>query len=78
MNLATWAERNGVARVAAYRAAQGRVLVVVDAAEVGDDLLWDMSEILPLMGARLYGKRVAQNRATRAVAAAGVDEREAA
>lgn len=150
MNLAAWAERNGVARVTAYRwfhagllpvparkvgrlilvdelaseagaqpktavyarvssadqksdldrqvarvtswataeqipvdkvvteVAQGRELVVVDSAEVDDDLVWDMTEILTSMCARLYGKRAAQNRAKRAVAAAAVDDHEAA
>ncbi|CCK58626.1 Putative resolvase (fragment) [Mycobacterium canettii CIPT 140070010] len=53
-------------------------MVVVDSAEVDDDLVWDMTEILTSMCARLYGKRAAQNRAKRAVAAAAVDDREAA
>jgi predicted site-specific integrase-resolvase len=120
MNLATWAERNGVARVTAYRwfragllpspawrvgrlilvdepaggtglrhrtavyarvsSAQGRELIVVDSAEVDDDLVRDMTEILTSMCARLYGKRAAQNRAKRAVAAAAAaaDDREVA
>jgi len=39
--------------VQAALAAQGRELVVVDAAEVDDDLVWDMTEILTLMCARL-------------------------
>jgi predicted site-specific integrase-resolvase len=51
-------------------AAQGRELVVVDSSEVDDDLVRDMTEILTSMCARLYGKRAAANRATRAVAAA--------
>jgi predicted site-specific integrase-resolvase len=59
-------------------AAQGRELVVVDSAEVDDDLVRDMTEILTSMCARLYGKRAAQNRAKRAVAAAAADDREAA
>lgn len=60
-------------------AGQGRELVVVDTAEVDDDLVGDMTEILTLMCARLSGKRGAQNRAKRAVAAAaGVDDGEAA
>ncbi|OAT69360.1 hypothetical protein AWB85_21600 [Mycobacteroides immunogenum] len=132
MNLAAWAERNGVARVTAYRwfhsgrlpvpaqrvgrlilvndaaaetaqhrrtavyarvssadqkadldveaalAAQGRELVVVDSAEVDDDLVRDMTEILTSMCARLYGKRAAANRAKRAMTAAAVDDCEAA
>ena len=56
MNLATWAERNGVARVTVYR--------------------WFRSGVLPVPAqrARLYGKRAAQNRAKRALAAAASDE----
>ena len=65
MNLAAWAERNGVAWVTRIVVehrdrfcrlgseyvrtallAHGRELVVVDSAEVGDDLLRDMTEII--------------------------------
>ncbi|MXI80785.1 IS607 family transposase [Mycobacterium tuberculosis] len=70
--------RFGSEYVHAALAAQGRELVVVDSAEVDDDLVWDMTEILTSMCARLYGKRAAQNRAKRAVAAAAVDDHEAA
>src|SRR5258705_9867044 len=49
--------------VEAALAAQGRELVVVDSAEVDDDLVRDMTEILTSMCARLYGKRAAANRA---------------
>jgi predicted site-specific integrase-resolvase len=70
--------RFGSEYVQAALAAQGRELVVVDSAEVGDDLVRDMTEILTSMCARLYGKRAAQNRAKRAVAAAAADDREAA
>ncbi|HWF71305.1 MAG TPA: IS607 family transposase [Mycobacterium sp.] len=59
-------------------AAQGRELVVVDAAEVDDDLVRDMTEILTSMCARLYGKRAAQNRARRALAAAAIEDVEVA
>ncbi len=52
------------------QAARGRELGVVDAAEVDEDLVRDMTEILTLMCARLYGKRAAENRAERALAAA--------
>ncbi|KAA8968150.1 IS607 family transposase [Mycobacterium sp.] len=58
-------------------AVQGRELVV-DSAEVDDDLVRDMTEILTSMCARLYGKRAAANRARRAVAAAAADDVEAA
>ncbi|ORW06275.1 MULTISPECIES: IS607 family transposase [Mycobacterium] len=70
--------RFGSEYVQAALAAQGRELVVVDSAEVDDDLVRDMTEILTSMCARLYGKRAAQNRAKRAVAAAAADDREAA
>jgi predicted site-specific integrase-resolvase len=59
-------------------AAQGRELVVVDSAEVDEDLVWDMTEILPSMCGRLYWKRAAENRARRALAAAAIEGREAA
>lgn len=58
-----------VEAVEAALAAQGRRLVVVDSAEVDDDLVRDMTEILTSMCARLCGKRVAANRARRGVAA---------
>ncbi|KZS64538.1 resolvase [Mycobacterium kansasii] len=67
--------RFGSEYVEAALAAQGRELVVVDSAEVDDDLVRDMTEILTSMCARLYGKRAAANRAKRAVAAA-VDARD--
>ncbi|MBU8839103.1 IS607 family transposase [Mycolicibacterium goodii] len=68
--------RFGSEYVEAALAAQGRELVVVDAAEVDDDLVRDMTEILTSMCARLYGKRAAANRAKKAMAAA--DDGEAA
>ncbi|GAB4977384.1 IS607 family transposase [Mycobacterium intracellulare] len=70
--------RFGSEYVEAALAAQGRELVVVDSAEVDDDLVRDMTEILTSMCARLYGKRAAQNRAKRALAAAASDDVEAA
>jgi len=70
--------RFGSEYVQAALAAQGRELVVVDTSEVDDDLVRDMTEILTSMCARLYGKRAAQNRAKRAVAAAAADDGEAA
>jgi predicted site-specific integrase-resolvase len=51
-------------------AARGRELMVVDTAEVDDDLVRDITEILTSMCARLCGKRAAANRAKRAIAAA--------
>ena len=70
--------RFGSEYVQAALAAQGREAVVVDSAEVDDDLVRDMTEILTSMCARLYGKRAAANRAKRAVEAAAVADGEAA
>jgi predicted site-specific integrase-resolvase len=62
--------RFGAEYVEASLAAQGRRLLVVDPAEVDDDLVRDVTEILTSLCARLYGRRAAANRAERAVAAA--------
>ncbi|MEN3616184.1 IS607 family transposase [Plantactinospora sp. ZYX-F-223] len=62
--------RFGGEYVEAALAAQGRRLLVVDPAEVDDDLVRDMTEILTSLCARLYGRRSAANRARRAVEAA--------
>ena len=62
--------RFGAEYVEAALSAQGRRLLVVDPAEVDDDLVRDVSEILTSLCARLYGRRAAANRAGRAVAAA--------
>jgi predicted site-specific integrase-resolvase len=70
--------RFGSQYVQAALAAQGREVVVVDAAEVDDDVVRDMSEILTSMCARLYGMRAAENRAKRALAAAAVEDAQAA
>ncbi len=59
-------------------AAQGPEPVVVDAAEVENDLVRDISEILTSMCARLYGKHAAENRVQRALAAAAAEEASAA
>lgn len=68
--------RFGSEYVRAALAARGRERVVVDTAEVDDDLVRDTTEILTSMCARLYGKRAAQNRVKRALAAAAAtDER---
>jgi len=48
---------------------QNRTLVVVDAAEIDDDLVRDMAEILTSLGARLYGKRAAAKKARRVIEA---------
>jgi predicted site-specific integrase-resolvase len=70
--------RFGFEYVAAALAAQGRELVVVDSAEVDDDLVRDLTEIRTRMCAGRYGKRAAVDRAKRAITAAAVDECEAA
>lgn len=62
--------RFGAEYVEAALAAQGRRLLVVDPAEVDDDLVGDVTEILTSLCARLYGPGAAANRARRAVEAA--------
>jgi predicted site-specific integrase-resolvase len=56
--------------VAASLPANGRRLVVVDDAEVDDDLVRDMTEVLTSFCARLYGRSGAAHRAAKALAAA--------
>jgi len=62
--------RFGSEYVAASLQANGRRLVVVDDAEVDDDLVRDMTEVLTSFCARLYGRRAAAHRAAKALAAA--------
>jgi predicted site-specific integrase-resolvase len=62
--------RFGAEYVEAALVSSGRRLLVVDPAEVDDDLVRDVTEILTSLCARLYGRRAAANRAARAVAAA--------
>ena len=62
--------RFGVEHLSAALSAQGRSILVVDAGEVDDDLVRDMTEILTSFCARLYGRRGARNRAMRAVTTA--------
>jgi putative resolvase len=54
-------------------AAHGRRIVVLDAAEVADDLVRDMTEVATVMCARLYGRRSAARRAKAALHAAAAD-----
>ena len=61
--------RFGAEYVEAALAAQGRRLLVVDPAEVDDDLVRDVTQILTWLCARLYGRRAGANRARRAVRA---------
>jgi putative resolvase len=59
--------------VDAALAAAGRRLVVLDEAELDDDLVRDMVEVLTSFCARLYGKRSARNRALKALGCAQHD-----
>jgi predicted site-specific integrase-resolvase len=61
--------RFGAEYVEAALEAQGRRLLVADPAEVDDDLVRDVTEILASLCARLYGRRAAANRAARGIAA---------
>lgn len=61
--------RFGAEYIEAALAASGRNVVVVDPAEMKDDLVRDMVDVLTSMCARLYGKRSAKNRAERALKA---------
>lgn len=62
--------RFGSEYVEAGLAAQDRRLAVIGAAEVDDDLVPDVTEILRSLGARLYGRRAAADRAARLAAIA--------
>jgi putative resolvase len=62
--------RFGVEHLEAALSATGRRLVVLDPQEMTSDLVRDITEVLTSMCARLYGQRVAKNRAARAVAIA--------
>lgn len=65
--------RFGAEYVEAVLSASGRRLLVVDPAEVDDDLVPDVTEILTSLCARLYGRRAAASRAARGVAALEAD-----
>lgn len=68
------AARFGAEYVEAALAASGRRLLWVDPAEVDDDLVREVTEILTSLCARLYGRRAAADRAARAVAAVTAKE----
>jgi len=53
--------------VEAALSAHGRRLVVIDDAEMDDDLVRDMTEVLTSFCARLYGRRSARHRAEKAL-----------
>jgi predicted site-specific integrase-resolvase len=59
--------RFGCEYIEAALSAQGRRLMVMDPAELDDDLVRDVTEILTSLCARLYGRRAAANRAARAI-----------
>ncbi len=59
--------------VEAALSAHGRRLVVIEAGEVDDDLVRDMTEVLTSFCARLYGRRSAKNRAEKALRCAEHD-----
>ena len=59
--------RFGAEYIEAALEAQSRKLVVVDPAEVDDDLVRDITELLTSLCARLYGRRFAANKAQRAI-----------
>jgi putative resolvase len=59
--------RFGSEFVEASLKASGRQLVVVDQAELKDDLVQDMNEVLTSFCARLYGRRSAAKKAKKAI-----------
>jgi predicted site-specific integrase-resolvase len=59
----------GVDYVEAALNAQSRQLMVVDSAEVDDDLVRDVTELLTSLCARLYGRRSGSHRAQKAIEA---------
>ena len=64
--------RFGAGYVAAVLDADCRRMVIVDDAEVDDDLVRDMTELMTLLCVCLYGRRSAAHRAARAAEAAAV------
>jgi predicted site-specific integrase-resolvase len=61
--------RFGLEYVEAALAAQGRRVMGVDGAEITEDIVRDLHEVIVSMCARLYGKRAAKNRARKAMEA---------
>ena len=57
----------GFEYVEAALAAQGRKIIVIESAEVTDDIVRDLHEVIVSMCAGLYGKRSAKNRAQKAL-----------
>ena len=54
--------RFGFDCIEAALVASGRSIVVVEPEEINDDIVRDMTEVLALMCARLYGKRSAKTK----------------
>ena len=67
--------RSGSEYIEATLTAMGRSVVVVDPAEVNDDLAQDVIDVLTSMCARLYGRRSARHRAEKALQAASAPGR---
>jgi putative resolvase len=63
--------RFGVEYLTAALAAQGRRIEVVDEAEMSDDIVRDLHDVIVSMCARLYGRRSARHRAEKAMEALG-------
>lgn len=61
--------RFGADYIEAALQANGRRVIVVDEAEMNDDLVQDMIDVMTSFCARLYGRRGAKNRAKRSVRA---------
>ncbi|WP_298349662.1 IS607 family transposase [Ferrimicrobium sp.] len=59
--------RFGADYVEAAFSAQSRRLVIADSAEVDDDLVRDVTELLTSLCTRLYGRRSSESRAQRAI-----------
>ena len=62
--------RFGFEYVEAALAGRGARILVMDEAELEDDLVRDVTEVMTSLCARLYGRRSARRRAERALAAA--------
>lgn len=65
--------RFGVEHLESALSAAGRTLIVLNAEEVVDDLVLDMTEVLTSMCARLYGRRSAKKRAENGLAACAAE-----
>jgi putative resolvase len=59
--------RFGMESLEAALSAQGRRVVVADPGDMDDDLVRDVTEVLTIFCARLYGRRGARNRAEKAL-----------